>query len=240
VRSGAFPSDQECYHVAGNGERAGDRLAQISRIDEMRAWSVRQRAAGLRVAFVPTMGYLHDGHLSLVRQARERGDRVVVSIFVNPIQFDREDDLTSYPRDLERAFVNSGAVRVVASAPDAPRGNGFDHSPAAFDEARVVVCLTGVGTITDCIAQRVTMVLVYEANNLEMRHNAHRLTELGVAVVPRQRSAKSIVSAVHGLLRGPERDVVRTRAAALATDGLDRAAAWLERHFTARCGERFA
>ena len=56
---------------------------------------------GRRVAFVPTMGNLHEGHLTLVRKAREQADVVVVSIFVNPMQFDRADDLNNYPRTLD-------------------------------------------------------------------------------------------------------------------------------------------
>lgn len=63
-----------------------------------REWRRRQ---GQKLAFVPTMGNLHEGHLALVRHARERGDRVLVSIFVNPLQFDRPDDLARYPRTLE-------------------------------------------------------------------------------------------------------------------------------------------
>jgi len=74
----------------------------------MRAWSRAQRAAGRRVALVPTMGSLHDGHLSLVEVARRHADAVVVSIYVNPTQFDRADDLDAYPRELDADVAKLG------------------------------------------------------------------------------------------------------------------------------------
>ena len=77
-------------------------MIDISGIPELQSWIRGRRGEGRRIALVPTMGALHEGHLALVDEARRRADVVVMSVFVNPLQFGPHEDLARYPRDLAR------------------------------------------------------------------------------------------------------------------------------------------
>src|SRR5262252_4901640 len=94
----------------------------VSSVAAMQQLAWRWRSRNARVGLVPTMGYLHEGHMSLVRHARRivgRGGVVVVSIYVNPTQFGPKEDLSRYPRDFERdkMLCKSAGVDVIF-APD--------------------------------------------------------------------------------------------------------------------------
>ena len=84
----------------------------ITSVKEMRVFSGDAQRMGRSVVFVPTMGYLHDGHASLLKKGRSLGDMLVMSIFVNPVQFGPGEDFASYPGDLKRDLALSDANKV--------------------------------------------------------------------------------------------------------------------------------
>lgn len=103
-------------------------MKTIKDIKEMQARAEEFRRAGQKIALVPTMGALHEGHLSLMDYGREKADILVVSIFVNPIQFGPKEDFEKYPRDLEgdRKMIEKRGVDIIFS-PDVR-----DFYPQAF------------------------------------------------------------------------------------------------------------
>ncbi|MBL8001759.1 MAG: pantoate--beta-alanine ligase [Flavobacteriales bacterium] len=114
-------------------------------VDPARAttWSATQRRSGRKVALVPTMGALHAGHLALVEAAREGGNTVGVSIFVNPLQFNNADDLAKYPRQLEqdRALLEKAGCDMLF----APEKEGIfaGFTPQTYDLAPLDQVLEG-------------------------------------------------------------------------------------------------
>lgn len=100
----------------------------LKKIDEVRAQVKEWKKQGLTVGLVPTMGYLHEGHQSLIKKSVEQNDRTVVSVFVNPIQFGPNEDLESYPRDLEadaKLCESTGADIIFNPEPEEMYADGF-------------------------------------------------------------------------------------------------------------------
>lgn len=100
----------------------------VKTVDEVRAQVKEWRKEGLTVGLVPTMGYLHEGHQSLIKKSVEQNDRTVVSVFVNPMQFGPTEDLESYPRDLEadaKLVESTGGDLIFNPEPEEMYKDGF-------------------------------------------------------------------------------------------------------------------
>lgn len=130
----------------------------------MQAWADGVRMKGERIGLVPTMGYLHEGHISLVDVARRHAQRCVASIFVNPLQFGANEDLTRYPRDLERdsAMLTQAGVDVLFH-PDAAAmyPAGFQTNVAVRDVTQGLCGVsrpTHFGGVTTVVAKLFNVV----------------------------------------------------------------------------------
>src|ERR1035441_9709151 len=113
------------------GERPVARTVRFSVRPEMQAASIAAKRSGRRVALVPTMGALHEGHVALMRKARDSGAAVVVSVYVNPTQFGPNEDFKQYPRDLEadaRLCEHEGVDAVFAPTDDEMYPGGIQSS----------------------------------------------------------------------------------------------------------------
>jgi pantoate--beta-alanine ligase len=141
----------------------------ISTIAGMQQTSLAARREGERIAFVPTMGYLHEGHASLMREGRQRGDLLVASIFVNPAQFGVGEDFENYPRDLE----NDSAIAAAAGVDVLFAPTAREMYPAGYqtwvDVERITLPLCGASRpghfrgVTTVVAKLFNAVLPHVA-----------------------------------------------------------------------------
>jgi pantoate--beta-alanine ligase len=204
----------------------------------MQAWADAAHARGERVALVPTMGALHEGHLALVAEGRRRAARVVVSIFVNPSQFDRRDDFERYPRPVEDDLARctaAGVDAVYAPAPAAMYPEGFQ---TGVEVARLTEPLCGavrpghfrgVTTVVTKLFHAVRPdVAVFGEKDWQQLAVVRRMAadlDFGVEVVgvPTVREADGLaLSSRNGLLGAEERVAARVvpRALAAASEAL--------------------
>lgn len=125
-------------------------MSLIKTIEGLRD-EIKKKTSGkeISIGFVPTMGYLHKGHMSLIERARSENDLVVVSVFVNPTQFAPGEDLESYPKDIEKDYKNSiEAGADIVFNPEACEMYGNDESTAVIVEGDITKKLCGASRPT--------------------------------------------------------------------------------------------
>ena len=124
-------------------------MTVVKTINEVRQFVKEARLKGMTIGFVPTMGFLHEGHLSLMREAKAQTDYVVVSIFVNPTQFGPTEDLATYPRDLPRDQMLCESVGVdLIFAPEVDEMYPAGHSTIVDCEGPITKQLCGASRPT--------------------------------------------------------------------------------------------
>lgn len=137
----------------------------VKTVDALRSVIKMQKSMGHRIGFVPTMGYLHEGHFSLMKTAKTQTDFVVVSIFVNPTQFGPNEDLSAYPRDLERDLMGCEAEGVdLVFAPEVYEMYPDGYSTTVECEGNITKVLCGASRpshfkgVTSVVAKLFNMV----------------------------------------------------------------------------------
>ena len=137
-------------------------MKTIKTIKEMKEFSSQARRAGKTIAFVPTMGFFHEGHLSLMREGRRRGDFLMVSLFVNPTQFGPHEDFKNYPRDFERDSKMAREVGAdVLFAPEAGEMYPPDHQTIVLVE-KVTRNLCGASRPTHFQGVTTVVLMLFE------------------------------------------------------------------------------
>ncbi|MGH7628295.1 MAG: pantoate--beta-alanine ligase [Gemmatimonadales bacterium] len=218
-------------------------MQEVSEVSALKTWIRSQRTAGRRIGFVATMGSLHEGHLALVDEARRRADAVVMSVFVNPLQFGPGEDFDRYPRDLDRdrtlaaergvdlLFVPSVATMYPPGA--ATRimpGPGADRWEGAVRPGHFAGVLTVVAKLFHLVEPDVACFGQKDIQQLTLvRHMVRDLDfSLELAVLPTVREPDGLALSSRNVYLDP---VQRRDALALSRGLQAAAAAW-------RAGER--